>query len=916
MFGKEIFRFTTDCIAVYKTPDKGKSFVFADLNPAAEKAENISRKEVIDKNVVEIFPEVEKFGLIDVMREVYKTGKESVLPVRFYSDPRISGWRENHVYKLDDEHILVIYNDITPQVLEKSDGSIQTEIFHQFIELIPEIVCEVDLNGRVIMANKHALSRFQVEPSDIEKGLFLKDLFPPSELRKATVYFERLIREGTNSPQEFTALGKNGQSFPVIAYTNLIYNKNVPVGIIGVMIDISNRKNFEKELLKEKTFFENLFENNPQALAQTSVDGSVVKINKEFTRLFGFSQQEVVGKNLDDLLGQESYSQEAHEISRRVLSGKKIETIGIRFSKDMKPVHVSIQGKPVILNGELLGVYGMYRDITKEIKGQKLREVLNGISSASLTINDIENLLGEVRELLSELLDTTNLFIAIYNEKDQTLSFPYFVDEKDQFESVPAKDTITGYVIKTGNPQLLKEKDIRMLEKRGEISLIGTPSKVWLGVPLYTPDGILGVISLQSYSNENAFTREDLDVLYFISNQIGLAIHKIKSREALEQAKKKAEEVAIAKQHFLSTMSHEIRTPLNAVIGMSQLLMSADPRPDQMEFLSALKYSGENLLSLINDILDINKLESEKVELEEMIFSPHDLIEKTLKILNFKAVEKNNTLTFSTDKLVPDNIIGDQVRLGQILTNLVGNALKFTENGKITVHTKKVTETGEKVILQFDVKDTGIGIPKDKLKVIFDSFTQAQSDITRRFGGSGLGLAISKKLVDMQGGTMTVKSTTGKGSVFSFTIVYKKIVRPVKEKVKKEKKSAQDISGKTVLIVEDNDINRLVAKRFLESWNINVLEAEHGEIAVEKVKNNNPDLVLMDLQMPVMDGYQATKRIKSMERGKFKSIPIIALTASVLYDNKEQIDEAGLDGFLLKPFKAPDLLEILLNHID
>jgi len=334
-----------------------------------------------------------------------------------------------------------------------------------------------------------------------------------------------------------------------------------------------------------------------------------------------------------------------------------------------------------------------------------------------------------------------------------------------------------------------------------------------------------------------------------------------------------------------------------------------------MDELSALKYSGENLLALINDILDFNKLESEKVLLEEVIFSPADLVKKTIHLFGYKAKERKNTINFKKEKRVPEFVLGDKIRLGQILNNLIGNSLKFTENGKIIVRIDFLSENKNNCTLNFSVKDTGIGVAFDKQKLIFDSFTQEKSDISRRFGGSGLGLAISKKLVELQGGKISVKSKSGTGSTFSFSIVYKKLKESDRTEDIDEKFDKKDLSKKKILVVEDNAINRVVTRRFLENWNVRVEEAEHGAIAIEKVKQNKPDLILMDLQMPVMDGYEATKRIKSMENGKFNSIPIIALTASVLLDVKEQIREAGLDDFLLKPFKVQDLQRILSKHL-
>jgi len=453
------------------------------------------------------------------------------------------------------------------------------------------------------------------------------------------------------------------------------------------------------------------------------------------------------------------------------------------------------------------------------------------------------------------------------------------------------------------------------LEKEGKIDLIGTPSKIWLGVPLKSGNEVFGVISLQSYDDDNLYDEEDLNLLVFISNQISLAINKLRVEDTLKIAKVKAEQAAIAKEQFLSTMSHEIRTPLNAVIGMSQLLLSKNPREDQMEFLEALKFSGENLLSLINEVLDYSKIESQKIVLEKIEINPEKLVSGVFKILKINADQRNNKLILKVDNNVPDCIIGDKVRLNQIITNLVGNAIKFTDKGQIGVEIKLESETENGYVLKFAVTDTGIGIEKSKLDYIFESFTQEKSDITRLYGGTGLGLTITKKLINLQKGDIFVESTPGKGSCFWFRLPFLKGESVKPDLANQEIDVFEDLEGIKVLVVEDNAINRLVAKKFLEDWNVEVLEAEDGKIGVEKVKENELDLVLMDLQMPVMNGYDATKEIKSMENGKYKDLPVMALTASILSGIQDEIDQAGLDGFLIKPFKAPDLYNLIKTHV-
>jgi PAS domain S-box-containing protein len=790
---------------------------------------------------------------------------------------------------------------------------ISEQRYKNFIELLPEMVCEADLDGKITLANKYAYERFQLSPKDLESGITLDQLFIPEDLKRARLNFLQKVRGRDIPPQEYHVRQKDGKIFPVLTYFTIVYKNKKPIGIRGVMIDITARKDHELQLQREKAYMEQLIEGAPEAIVQT--DGStIIRVNNEFTKLFGYSKSEAIGKDIDKLLTREHYYQEAKSITQEIFKGKKVSTESVRFHKDGRPINVSILGNPVILNKQQIGIYGIYRNITLKKKSAKVQKLVFNISTALLTSNSLGELLDIMRKELSAIIDTTNLFIALYNKEDQTLSFPYFIDEKDRFEKVPVKKTLTGYVIKNKLPVILKSADLKKLEKKGEIELVGSPSKVWVGVPLTLGEEVFGVISLQSYENEDLFAEEDLDVIIFISNQISMAISKIKTEEDLRVAKQKAEQAALAKEQFLSTMSHEIRTPLNAIIGMSQLLME-NPRKDQIEYLDALKFSGENLMSLINDILDYNKIESDKVILEEVVMNPVELLKEIIQVLKIRAEEKNNKLFLETGTGVPEFLIGDQVRLNQIITNLIGNAIKFTENGTIKIHLSLVSETKDRYLLRFSVEDTGIGIEQENLDYIFESFTQAKSDITRKFGGSGLGLAITKKLIDFQGGEIHVESTPGKGSRFFFELPYKKGEIELPENGDVLVESFESLDNIKILVAEDNEINLLVARKFLENWGVEVTIAENGKVAIEKIKKDKFDLVLMDLQMPEMDGYEATKQIKSLNNGQFKDLPIIALTASILMNNKDRITKAGLDDSLIKPFDAVDLYQVIIRHL-
>jgi PAS domain S-box-containing protein len=365
------------------------------------------------------------------------------------------------------------------------------------------------------------------------------------------------------------------------------------------------------------------------------------------------------------------------------------------------------------------------------------------------------------------------------------------------------------------------------------------------------------------------------------------------------------------KDDFISTISHEIRTPLNAVIGLSNVMLMENFLPDQLENLEALKYSGEHLLALINDLLDLNKIQSEEIHLLKTDFN----LKETLNNLHhhFRPIGKEKHIIFRIvwDKKIPEYVVGDSLKLSQVLNNLLSNAFKFTETGAIKLSVDLIEDAEKKVKLRFAVKDTGIGVPYNKQGAIFKSFVQAGDNTSKLYGGTGLGLTISKKILQIQGSDLNMTSVPKIGSEFYFEISYDKSkAAKVDIRSNSEKTSTEPIDL-NVLVAEDNKLNILVLKKLFAKWNVRYFIAENGKILLEEYKNNDYDLILMDLQMPIMDGYATTKAIRKLKDPIKSSIPIIALTAFSEDEIKDKTAESEMDGYMSKPFDANEFHELL-----
>lgn len=408
---------------------------------------------------------------------------------------------------------------------------------------------------------------------------------------------------------------------------------------------------------------------------------------------------------------------------------------------------------------------------------------------------------------------------------------------------------------------------------------------------------ILSLLSLSLYKN-NIIRKKSNLLLRDKNNELIIA-------------KEKAEKASKARSEFLSTVSHELRTPLNAINGITHLLLEENPKKSQLHYLSSLKFSGNYLTTFINEILEINKIESNKTELENINFNLRELLKDIQNSLNGIALKNNDVFTLDIDPNTPEYLLGDPTKLSQIFLNLLNNALKFTKNGDVTTSVKLLSLENGKATLSFAITDTGIGIPKDKLATVFESFSQGSVEINRKYGGTGLGLTIVKKLIELLGGEVKLESIEGLGSTFSFTLKFEVNDIPLVIEENQKPYDESILKDKKILVVEDNKINQMITKKMLENKGIICEIIDNGEDAIKTAKSNTYDLILMDVHLPGINGTIATELIR-----EFDSItPIIAITAISLDENREMLLSYGMNDVITKPFPPAEFYNVIAQNI-
>ena len=719
---------------------------------------------------------------------------------------------------------------------------------------------------------------------EVEGKLSWTHFVAPEDLERLKEYNRRRI-DGAGAPAEyeFRLINKLGEIKEIWTKVALIPNTDK---IVASLMDITERKRAEEALRESEERLRSVMEAAPDPVVIYDMEGRVSYLNPAFTSVFGWTLEESLGKKTDFV--PEENLPETIDAIERMLRSETVQSMETRrLTKDGRLLDIEISSSTFFDHeGKPEGSVVILRDVTE-------RERM----AASLRESE-ERFRGLVEE--SPLGVTLNRADGqyVYFNPSFIEMFGYTMEEiptgREWFRKAFPDPEYRKQVVSTWKSTLGKIKLGRSTPQTFEVICKDGSQKTVLFRPVALENGRQLVIS------EDITERKQMI-------------------EALRQAKEEAESASRAKTDFLASMSHEIRTPMNAIIGMADLLKETSLTTEQEQYVQIFSAAGENLLSLINDILDISKVEAGHLDLEAVPFDLNEIADTACDVLAFRAHKRGIELTCNVKPDVPTDLIGDPVRLRQIIVNLIGNAIKFTEEGEVRLEVGKQGDrsrdrTGRDVELHFSVSDTGIGIPQEKTDVIFDSFRQADSTITRKHGGTGLGLAISKRLVELMDGHIRVESELGQGSTFSFTAKF-----PVQTEPEEGVKQVPvDLKGLKVLVVDDNATNRIILREMLSGWGALVSEAESGEkatIEIEKAAESRDlfRLVLLDGIMPDMDGFQVAKRLR--KRSDLSGMIIMMLTSDRRSKDIARCRELGIASYIVKPVKRVELHEAIATAL-
>ena len=680
-------------------------------------------------------------------------------------------------YDLNSRKLFGVIQDITERKNAEAKLMSSERRYRELANSLPVSVYEADLQGNITFANATAYDWFGYEESEMNTGINIVQFIVEKERILVKERFRQLLTQNFHNTAEYTAKRKDGSHFPVLISSFAVKKDGVVIGVRGTVVDLSEQKLAHSRLKKSEKTLTNLISNLPGFVyrSKNDKDWTMEYLSEGFATITGYSVDDIMEfKKLtfNDIIHPDyrNYLWEQWQILLALKSPMEEEYPIITKSGETRWVWERGRG---IFNDDANLIYleGFITDITDRKRAEQIQKVLYDISTAVLTTQNLGELVEIIRNQLGNLLDTRNFYVAFYDEATDMFYTPHAVDEMDNVESWPAEKSLTGYLIKQKKALLVSAEDTLNLMAAGEIHMVGSPSKLWLGVPLHEEEKIFGAFVVQSYDNPNAYTSKDVEMLEFISHQISLFVQRKRTEVEIKAARIKAEESDRLKSAFLATMNHELRTPLNHILGFSELILSGVMPEENQSFASSIYASGKNLLAIVEDVFDLALAEQANVKLRLQTFRLMDQFMENKSsfdhILQSSGKAEQIQLIFKPDThLLSMYLTVDRSKVNQVLINLFKNAVKFTNTGTIEFGYQS-NEPGK---LTFFIKDTGIGIPKEKQALIFDFFRQGDDSPTRVYGGIGIGLAICQKIATILKGELSVTSEPDNGSAFYLTV--------------------------------------------------------------------------------------------------------------------------------------------------
>jgi PAS domain S-box-containing protein len=704
----------------------------------------------------------------------------------------------------------------------------RTSFLNTLIASSPIAIIVVGLDERTELANPAFLSLFGLSEEETI-GRSIGGLIAPGSLAEEVEVSQRQVLARKVVHSTTRRARKDGRLIDVEVHgVPLLMNGEV-CGSLVLYQNITERLEAEQRLREQSTYLHTLIEALPIAMVAENAAGKIGLANPAFRKLFGYELSEMDGKSIDQVVAPAELMKDAISITQQVLNGESLHTIVQRRHRDGHLIDVEAFGVPFLVDGVLRGQFGLYKDISASLRAEKAlkesEELFRTLSAASPIGIFVADAAGNRSYVNQRWTEMTGL--SLDHSLGQGWLIALHTDDRERVRAEWIEATREGKLFTSSYRYVSTQgKVVRADVIARPISGIGDASR-----------GYIGVV-------------QDVTEKYEVA-------------ERLREAKEVAEAASRAKSEFLANMSHEIRTPMNGIIGMTELTLDTQLTPEQRDYLAMVKSSADALLGVINDILDFSKIEAGRLDLESVPLSPLDCIEEALHPLALRAQQKGLELTWSVEGDIPDLVLGDPTRLRQILINLVGNAIKFTKQGEVSVKATRLPSSTPGITIRFAVTDTGIGIPPEKHLQIFEAFSQADSSTTREFGGTGLGLSISARLVKLMGGEIGLESAGDHGSKFFFTIQFAPAAPADRARTPL---ALPDLAGIAVLAADDNEVNRKLLERLLPKWGLRPTIVADGHEALRLFQHSAAQghpfpLALLDQNMPGMDGYELAERI-------------------------------------------------------